>query len=347
LFAATSLVGSEAAAQSDENRSGARAAATAGGNAFQEHKWAEAIDMFTRAESLVHSPVHLLYTARAHEKLGQLVRAREAYIKITNEDLPKNAPEPYRAAKKDAERELAALDPRVPSVTITLKGPAPSQPGAAVTMDGQPVPAALVGVPRPVDPGEHRFEASAEGYAAQPVVVRVAEGRSEAALLELVPTGAPIPLATPVAGAAVAPVAQPPGEAPPPAAPPGADKGSHGPHPLTWVAFGVGALGLGLGTFFAVTSKSKVDEANGLCKNPGPDGASDWCTPESGAKASELDDDAKFNKTLAIVSFVAAGVGIGAGVSLLVATGKSEQKAAAPSITPFIGLGAAGVRGRF
>jgi hypothetical protein len=346
LLAATSFVGSEAAAQSDENRSGARAAANAGGAAFQEHKWAEAIDMFTRAESLVHSPVHLLYMARSHEKLGQLVRAREAYIKITNEDLPKNAPEPYRAAKKDAERELAALDPRVPSVTITLKGPAPSQPGAAVTMDGQPVPAALVGVPRPVDPGEHRFEASAEGYAAQPVVVRVLEGKSEAAVLELVPTGAPIPLATPVAGAAVAPGPQPPGE-PPPAAPPSADKGSHGPHPLTWVAFGVGAVGLGLGTVFAITSKSKVDEANGLCNRTGPDGASDWCPPDSAAKASELDDDAKSNKTLAIVSFVAAGVAIGAGVSLLVTTGKSEEKAAAPSITPYIGLGAAGVRGRF
>lgn len=342
LLLATPLVSETAGAQSDENRSGARAAATAGGNAFLEGKWEQAIDMFTRAESLVHSPVHLLYMARAHEKLGQLVRAREAYIKITNEDLPKNAPEPYRAAKRDAERELAALEPRVPSVTITVKG----APQATVTMDGQPVPPALVGVPRPVDPGEHRFEANAEGYTAQPVVVRVAEGRSEAAVIELVPTGAPIPSATPVAGAAPGALPPPP-EGTPQSPPPGADTGSRGPHPLTWVAFGVGAVGLGMGTVFALSSKSKVDEANDLCKNTGPDGASNWCTAESQAKVNDLDDEARSAKTLAIVGFVAGGVGVGAGLALLLTTGRRDEKAEAPSISPYIGLGAAGVRGRF
>jgi hypothetical protein len=330
----------EASAQSDENRAGARAAATAGGNAFQEQKWEQAIDLFTRAESLVHSPVHLLYTARAHEKLGQLVRAREAYIKITNEDLPKTAPEPYRAARRDAEKELAALEPRVPSVTISVKGGV----AASVTMDGQPVPPALVGVPRPVDPGEHRFEATAQGYAAQPVTVRVAEGRSEQATLELVPTGEPLPATTPVVGPAPGPM--PPAEGPS-SAPPGQDTARSGPHPLTWVAFGVGAVGLGVGTVFALSAKSKADDANALCTNTGPDGATDWCTAADQTKVNELDDDMRSARTLAIVGFVAGGVGVGAGVALLLATSKREEKADAPSVTPFIGLGAAGVRGRF
>ena len=65
-------------AASDEEKAGARAAATQGQAAYEKKNWAEALDLFTRAESLVHSPVHLLYKARALVQLGQLVKAREA-----------------------------------------------------------------------------------------------------------------------------------------------------------------------------------------------------------------------------------------------------------------------------
>src|ERR1700709_1363758 len=60
-------------AQTDDDRAGARVAATEGVKAINEKRWADAADLFTRAESLVHSPVHLLYLARAQEKLGKLV----------------------------------------------------------------------------------------------------------------------------------------------------------------------------------------------------------------------------------------------------------------------------------
>ena len=60
-------------AQTNSERAGARAAAGEGLKAFNEGRHAEAIDLFTRAESLVHAPPHLLYIARANEKLGWLV----------------------------------------------------------------------------------------------------------------------------------------------------------------------------------------------------------------------------------------------------------------------------------
>src|SRR5262245_55707147 len=50
------LVAFGAQAQSDEERAGARAAAQEGASAFREKRWSDAIDLFTRAESLVHSP---------------------------------------------------------------------------------------------------------------------------------------------------------------------------------------------------------------------------------------------------------------------------------------------------
>jgi hypothetical protein len=33
----------------------------------------DALDLFSRAESIIHAPPHLLYIARAHDKLGKLV----------------------------------------------------------------------------------------------------------------------------------------------------------------------------------------------------------------------------------------------------------------------------------
>ena len=38
-------------------------------------------------------------------------------------------------------------------------------PGLQVTIDGQPLNAALVGVTRPIDPGTHKVVATAPGYA--------------------------------------------------------------------------------------------------------------------------------------------------------------------------------------
>src|SRR4051812_34405429 len=80
-----SLVAPSAWAQSDDDRAGARVAATEGVKALNDKRFADAADLFSRAESLVHSPVHLLYLARSQEKLGQLVKARENYTKIIRE----------------------------------------------------------------------------------------------------------------------------------------------------------------------------------------------------------------------------------------------------------------------
>jgi len=329
---------SPCAAQTDEQRAGARAAATQGAQAFSEKRWADAVDLFTRAESIVHSPVHLLYLARAYENLGSLVKARETYIKITNEEIPAGATQPIRSAHADAEKELQALEPRVPYVSVVVQGGGPKP--VTVTMDGIQVPPALIGVPRPVDPAEHRFEAVAEGMDSAVSSVVVREGRSETVVLTLhpsatapaAPAGAPAPVTT---GFAAMPAAPPP-------APPGADTG-HGPSPLTWVAFGVGAVGIGVGTGFLLSSNSKVHDANDLC-TAGPD--HDACPANVAGKAASLDDEARTARTISIVGFVVGGVGVATGATLLV-LGLGHKEPAAASIEPFVGLGSAGVNGRF
>src|ERR1700742_3765530 len=96
LALGTVVVQPNAFAQSDDDRAGARVAATEGVKAINEKRWADAADLFTRAESLVHSPVHLLYLARAQVQLGKLVKARENYNRIIREHFAPDAPDAFR-----------------------------------------------------------------------------------------------------------------------------------------------------------------------------------------------------------------------------------------------------------
>jgi len=74
----TVLVSAKGAlAQTDLERATARDAANSGRAAFDAGQYERAIDSFSRAESLVHAPPHLLFMARAQAKLGgSLRRAR-------------------------------------------------------------------------------------------------------------------------------------------------------------------------------------------------------------------------------------------------------------------------------
>ncbi|HEY3666122.1 MAG TPA: hypothetical protein VGL19_08990, partial [Polyangiaceae bacterium] len=109
-------------AQTDDDRAGARVAATEGVKASNEKRWADAADLFTRAESLVHSPVHLLYLARAQEKLGHLVKARENYTRVIREHLGADSPDAFKQAQASAQQEVGALEPRLAAITVKLGG---------------------------------------------------------------------------------------------------------------------------------------------------------------------------------------------------------------------------------
>src|SRR5882724_2546656 len=159
LLASVCLLAVEpcAFAQTDDDRAGARVAATEGVKASNEKRWADAADLFTRAESLVHSPVHLLYLARAQEKLGHLVKARENYTRVIREHLGADSPDAFKQAQTSAQQEAGGLDGRLAAITVKLDG---EKGTVTVTMDGEKVPPALIGLPLPVDPGSHVFQAT-------------------------------------------------------------------------------------------------------------------------------------------------------------------------------------------
>ncbi|HEY6561502.1 MAG TPA: hypothetical protein VI072_29715, partial [Polyangiaceae bacterium] len=226
-------------AQTDEDRAGARALATQGAQAFQEQRWADAIDLFSRAESLVHAPPHLLYLARACVQAGQLVRAREAYMRIVREPIAPNAPTAFQQAQAAAKLELPALEPRIAHLTIQVKD-APAN--VSVTVDGKAIPPALVGVARPADPGEHKVQATSEGAASEVATVVLNEGARETVTLELEAGLAP---ATPAETTPADTAAESRAAIDSQATPADAGTSNKGLRYASYGAFGVGLVGLG------------------------------------------------------------------------------------------------------
>lgn len=322
-----------AAAQTDEERAGARALAEQGGTAFDEGRWADAVDLFTRAQSVIDAPPHLLYIARAQEKQGNLVQAMEAYIKVTRSELEDDAPSAFVQAKADAARELAALTPRLPHVTVTVSGEQASE-DVVVYVDGEPLPAAFVGVKRPANPGKHSYSASGETLEAPEVTIAVNEGGE--AVVELV-------LRKKVTAATVAPEPAPPAP-PPPAQPTDAADSGAGVNIPAYAALGLGAVGVGVGTFFLIQRGQSSDDADALDEECRTRRA---CDEGDANRLDGLDEDAAKAGTYSIVGYSVGVVGVGVGLYLLLSGTNPLASAPREHVTVWASNDQLGIAGRF
>jgi len=338
LSASIALYGHFAVAVGDAERAGARAQAVAGAQAFEKGQWQDAHDRFTRAESIVHSPTHVLFIGKAQLQLGQLVQAHESLMKVTNEKAEAGASAAFAEAQRDAQKEaqslLEQLEPRIPQLRIILNG-APSG-GTQVTMDGEVVPAALVDVPHPVNPGQHVLKATASGLAGE-ATVSIAEGQTQTTTIQLVPQAGAMAGPTPATGA---PVSSPQDVGTTQASDP---KKMY--RIVSYVGFGVGVVGLGVGTVFALQYGSKENEANDLNDRCRPAG----CSAQDRQAIKSLDDDANSAGTIATIGLVAGGVGLATGVTFLVLSlgGSSTQSANGSHVQPYVGPDRVGVFGTF
>lgn len=348
-------VSATAKAQSDEQRAAARSLATEGITAFNEGRFKDSADLFARAESLLHAPPHLLYLARSYAKLGQVVRARETYMRIVKEQLPSNAPPQFRDAQEKAQEELRGVEPRIAKLTVQVNGGADAK-DLQVTIDGRPLPAVMIGLPQPVDPGEHRVEGIATGKRAKPQTVTLRDGERSSITLQLEsdPNAvAPTPVAqpgegTPGAEGQTGPTAARPvnvGTPPPPVAPEAVRSSGPRSYAVGGIGIGTGLIGAGAVVFGVISlsdSSSKRNEADKAC-NPGPDGK---CAANTRALVDKLDADANSARTRGFVGLVAGGVLVAGGITMVVyGFGSSETRTG--RLTPIIGPRYLGVRGTF
>jgi hypothetical protein len=320
----------------DEQRAAARMAATEGVQLLEAGKYAEALDRLRRAEALVHAPTHLLYIARAQGKLGQLVEASETYLKIVHEVLVPDAPRPFLEAQSSAEQEVKELDGRIPRLLIRVEGPGAGD--AAVTMDDAPLPAPMVGLSAPVDPGLHVVRATAKDGTSAEVRVKVNPGSRETALLTL-RAGAQAATAPPLAAS---PAAQ--GDAPAPPPREAESSGGSGASKGVGIALmGLGVAGLAVGTAFVFVNRSKRTDANDLCPQ-------NQCPIGEKSQIESLDDQANTAQTAAWIGYGAGMAALAAGlvVFFTAPSARANDASRTPhAVRPWVGVGSLGLSGVF
>ncbi|HET7541965.1 MAG TPA: hypothetical protein VFK05_18960 [Polyangiaceae bacterium] len=297
LLSGVLLCTSSAFAEDAETRTAARDLATQGAQAFEAGDYARASDFFRRAHELVPAPSIALLRARSLAKLGQLLEAVDIYEQTSRFKLPDDAPEAYLQAVETARIEMEDVRRRLPRLKLTLIGLSSSEQ-AQVSMDDKPTPGALLGVERPINPGQHRVEARVAGQLRATRELDIAEGQSYQIELDVRPAEpAPKPV---VVVQQAAPVEK----------------------PHSWrktggfVALGVGALGLGIGTYTGIVALHHKSDLDSVCKPS--------CPPSS---ADDI-DSWRSNRTISYVSF---GVGIAAaatGVALLTIGKPTEEHVA-------------------
>lgn len=109
----------------------------------------------------------------------------------------------------------------------------------------------------------------------------------------------------------------------------------------SYVGFGVGAVGVAVGTIFGLKAQDRYKQGNALCPETGT------CTLSSAdaERRTQFGKDGDSAKTLSIVGFVAGGVGIATGVTLFVIS--SPKKEEPSKVSAYFGPSELGVRGSF
>lgn len=285
---ATAGEGASAEALFQEGRTAAKA-----GN------FALACQKFSESQKLDPAPGTLLNLAHCQAELGHLARAWEHYQSV----LDQIAPDDDRVAH--VREQLAALDPRLPRLTILVSGEAD---GVVIERDGVQLGAAAVGVALPVDAGSHEIFVRAPGREPRSYRIELAEGDRQSLTVELGPTRLRADAPRREASA----IKKPPLPKP--------DKPAKASSNLYWgyAAGGIGVIGLAVGTTTGILAFREKRIVREHCD-------SDYACDDTGLDAARAGDKLALAST---IGFAVGVVGIGAGTYLIltsrgpVATGR-------------------------
>ncbi len=204
-------------APTDEERATARALGTEGVQMAASGDCRNAIDKLSRAEALVHAPTTALPLAQCEIQVGKIIAGTEILNRLVNEPLPPNPPPSWIDAKRRAQSILAPAQARIAKLKIHVDAAAGVPGPVAVTVDGTPLPAALLDADRLTDPGGHHVSAR-QGTLTADTDVQLGDGQALSVSLALGagPGGASQGPASPAAGFGQAPPYPPSGGYPPP-----------------------------------------------------------------------------------------------------------------------------------
>lgn len=125
--------------------------------AMQKGDFKKACPLFQESQKLDPGGGTLLNLAVCHENEGCLHTAMVEF----NDALSQAIKESRKDREKTAREHIAALTPRLPKLILKSALELPSN--ATLEIDGSPVTLHVVGVPMPLDPGDHRVKLSVPG----------------------------------------------------------------------------------------------------------------------------------------------------------------------------------------
>ena len=145
-----------------------------------------ALRSYESAHAIMGVPTTGLAVAKARVGLGELVEARDLLLELGRASRAADEPAAFEQARTEAASLAKALDARIPSLVIGLKGPPPDAQ-VEVAIDGHVVPVVGMNTTRRVNPGSHVISATSEGYAVASAQAKVKEGETRRVSLKLVP----------------------------------------------------------------------------------------------------------------------------------------------------------------
>lgn len=361
-FLICSALGRTVLAEEDPNpqtTAAARALAVDGLKLAKAGQCEEAIDKLDKAEKLRHAPIVLGKLGECLVSVGRLVEGTEALRKMLREPLPADASPTLAQAYEKAQSVLQEAKQRIPGLTINVTGGANPRE-IKLRVDGNDVPATVLGVELPLDPGRHIVEVSAPGFFKASAEPRVEIGDKQTVSLELkrdpnAPKEEPkdASQATPAAqmtGANEA-TAQHNGGSNTSQTPP-QPTASHGSNTWAYISYGVGAVGLGVGLIYGRAAMQDKTNLDSRC----PDNV---C---SKSDESAL-NSARTKGTISTIGFGVGAAGVALGTVLLLTSGSSASSSSAsalpahpgarrlamrkPETRLFVGLGGVRVSGEF
>jgi hypothetical protein len=296
------LVAAPGHAQSPTDSAMAEGLFQAGRGLAADGKFAEACPKFAESMRLDPKLGTLMNLALCHEKEGKIATAWAEYKRAA--ELAGRAGQAER--QQVAKDSVARLDAMLPGVLLHLETPGDT----TVTLDGQPIGAAVLDTPLPIDPGAHQVGASAPARKPWSTTITVAPVRG-------VQTVAIPALEVDVV-------------APPPPPPSGSMR------PLGYGLIIGGGVAIVTGAVFGIVAFAEKGAAASQCTAAGV------CNSQGQSDVSLK----KTSEAISTVGFIAGIAAAGAGVFFVVRSGHHDQAGAATAgsigLHPLIGSGTGG-----
>ena len=297
-------------------------------------RYSEACPKLVASQKIAPAVGTLLNLADCYERAGQLASAWARFHEAIALAQRLGRPDREKTAKDRADK----LEPRLIKLTIVSQ-----EKDVEVKLDGNVLDAAALGTPVPVDPGKHSIEAAAKGKKPFSTTVDVSD-RARSPSVEIPALDADPEATKSSSGGSTgrsSGVAQGVEEQ---------TSGSSTQRVVSYVAMGLGVVGLGVGTVFGLRTSSTWKDAMTHCTGV-----------ECDRTGVTLATDAKNAGTVSTISFIAGGALLAGGAVLFFTSPSASSKPASsgkrapnePSEAPRgdlrvgVGVGSVMLQGRF